>query len=253
MDTLENTMSDSKKNTIFNKIFNFDDNFKTELLNLTQYVVLTIVPSIIYSNYINKIIPVSDSNKSSIEISVEILLQVSLIVYGFFILNRIVVSIPTVSGKEYPEISFFTNVIPVIFSLTSSQSYFTDKVSILTKRFKDLWNGETKTNDKHNSSIKVSQPISQNNGSSSNMILTQNQNSNSQNNLGNNNKTSFIDDLPSNPQNTTQQQQKYPDYNSMFQNNPTPLIDANIPGMINESFEIQPANSVLGGSFGSSF
>ena len=85
------------------------------------------------------------------------------------------------------------------------------------------------------------------------MILTQNQNSNNENNLGNNNKTSLIDDLPSNPQNVSQQQQKYPDYNSMFQNNPTPLIDANTPGMVNESFEVQPANSLLGGSFGSSF
>ena len=248
MDTLENTMSDSKKNTIFNKIFTFNDDLKNELINLTQYIVLAIIPSIVFSNYVNKLLPVADSNKSSLEISFELLIQMLVTYYGFFMIKHVVVNIPTITGKDYPTFTFFTGVIPIIFATTANHTSFSEKVNILTKRFQDLWNGETKTNDKKNSSIKVSQPISQNNGSSSNMILTQNQN-----NLGNNNKTSLIDDLPSNPQNITQQQQKYPDYNSMFQNNPTPLIDANSPGMINENFEIQPANSLLGSSFGSSF
>jgi hypothetical protein len=135
----------------------------------------------------------------------------------------------------------------MIFSISSNHTSFTEKTNILTKRLLELWNGEKKTNN--NSTIKVSQPISQNQGSS-NMILTQNQPSQSVNN-----KTSLIDDLPRNTPNIQQQQQqqKYPDYNSMFQSNPTPLIDANSPGMMNEGFDIQPANSVLGGSFGSSF
>jgi len=251
METLENSMLDSKKNTIFNKIFTFNDDLKTELLNLTQYIILAIVPSVIYSNYVNKFVPVPDINKSSLEILFELLIQILVTFYGFFIIKHVIVNIPTISGKDYPTFTFFTGVIPMIFTTTANHTSFSEKVNILITRFQDLWDGETKTNDKQKSSIKVSQPISQNNGSSSNMILTQNQN-----NLGNNNKTSLIDSLPTNPQNLSQQsqqQQKYPDYNSMFQNNPTPLIDANTPGMINESFEIQPANSVLGGSFGSSF
>jgi hypothetical protein len=258
METLENSMLDSKKNTIFNKIFTFNDDLKTELLNLTQYIVLAIVPSVIYSNYVNKFVPVPDINKSSLEILFELLIQILVTFYGFFIIKHVITNIPTISGKDYPTFTFFTGVIPMIFANATNHTSFSEKVNILITRFQDLWNGETKTNDKQKSSIKVSQPISQNNGSSSNMILTQNQNQilNNQNNLGNNNKTSLIDSLPTNPQNLSQQsqqQQKYPDYNSMFQNNPTPLIDANSPGMINESFEIQPANSVLGGSFGSSF
>ena len=209
---------------------------------------LAIIPSIVFSNYVNKFLPVADSNKSSLEISFELLIQMLVTYYGFFMIKHVVVNIPTITGKDYPTFTFFTGVIPMMFTITANHTSFSEKVNILITRFQDLWNGETKTNDKQKSSIKVSQPISQNNGSSSNMILTQNQN-----NLGNNNKTSLIDDLPSNPQNITQQQQKYPDYNSMFQNNPTPLIDANSPGMINENFEIQPANSLLGSSFGSSF
>lgn len=253
MDTLENSMLDQKKNTIFNKIFSFNDDIKTELLNLTQFIVLAIFPCIVYNNYVNKFIPVPDINKSSLEISFELLIQMLITLYGFFIIKHVIINIPTISGKDYPPVSFLTPAIPIIYATTSSDKNFSGKVNILIKRFQDLWNGETKINNTQNSSIKVSQPISQNQGGSSNMILTQNQNSNNENNLGNNNKTSLIDDLPSNPQNVSQQQQKYPDYNSMFQNNPTPLIDANTPGMVNESFEVQPANSLLGGSFGSSF
>ena len=76
MDTLENSMLDQKKNTIFNKIFSFNDDIKTEVLNLTQFIVLAIFPCIVYNNYVNKFIPVPDINKSSLEISFELLIQI---------------------------------------------------------------------------------------------------------------------------------------------------------------------------------
>jgi hypothetical protein len=45
--------------------------------------------------------------------------------------------------------------------------------------------------------------------------------------------------------------QQMPDYNSMYQQDNTPLIGAASPSM--ESFEPMAANSVGGGAFGSAF
>ena len=51
------------------------------------------------------------------------------------------------------------------------------------------------------------------------------------------------------PQQATQQM---PDYNSMYQQDPTPLVGAATPGM--EEFGPMAANSAIGGgSFGSAF
>lgn len=248
METLEN--SDTTSKSILSQIFTFNEDMKYELMNLTQYIILSFIPSILVIKYINDFSPDIDEKKFTIEILIEVILQILALFYAFYIIKHIVVIIPTVSGKKYPSFDLLVSVIPIVYALGSMDDPLNMKISILMKRFNGLWNGEPSGNGKKTaSSVKVSQPISQNQSQQYNS-------SNSSSILGNTGggNTTMINDLPSNPSNMTPQRQQYPDYNSMFQNTPTPLIGAQTPGMnMNEGFEIQPANSVLGGSFGSSF
>jgi hypothetical protein len=86
----------------------------------------------------------------------------------------------------------------------------------------------------------VSQPISQNQS----MNTNNNNNYNNNNNNNYNQGTTSINSLP------PMQTQQMPDYNNMYQNDPTPLIGAETPGM--ESFGPMAANDMLGNAFGSS-
>jgi hypothetical protein len=102
----------------------------------------------------------------------------------------------------------------------------------------ELWEGPKDTKNGKNGkkgNVKVSQPISQN--------QSMNQSAMNQS-LG----TTSISSLP-----TGQPTQQFPDYNSMHQQDTTPLVGAATPGQ--EGFSDGPvaANAGGGGAFGSAF
>lgn len=249
METLETS---NLNNGILNKIFTFDESNKADLFNLMQFIFTCFIPIIILVKIINRFSPKADDRKSSLELTLEIFIETFILFFGFYIIKHVFTKIPTFSGKKIPDINITGIVIPILYTLISSNDILSDKIKILLKRFNHLWNGETNNENKpkRNSSVKVTQPISQNFGQ--NNLANNNTGSGNDNN---NNNTSLINELPSNPVNLGPQKQQYPDYNNMFQNNSTPLVDAQTPGLIsNEGFgDIMAANSVLGGSFGSIF
>ena len=59
-------------NTIIKHIFRFDDETKANLMNLTQYTILAIIPVAIIQNISEKIFPEYDSSKGTIELLAEI-------------------------------------------------------------------------------------------------------------------------------------------------------------------------------------
>ena len=123
-----------------------------------------------------------------------------------------------------------------MFIILSMNTKISNKVNILLDRLSTAWNGGNSSNDKKakKTSVKVSQPISNSNVS----IQSQQQQQQSYSD------TSLINNLP----NTTSQytpQQEDPNFNAMYQNNPTPLIGANSPSYI-EGNQIMAANELLG-------
>jgi len=247
METLENTAGSLNNKSLFNKIFTFNEDMKYELFNLTQYVLIGFIPIFLLVKLMNKYTPQVDINKSSIEILIEIVLQLLFLYYGFFIIKHVISNIPTFSEKNYNEGNNLHLVIPILFGFIIYKTNISEKMDILFERFNELWNGKDESKNKkkkQNTSVKVSQPISSMLSSPSTMEQ------NNPYNLGNS-STTLISDLPTNSINSQPQRQQYPDYNSMFQNDLTKLVGANTPQM--ENFEIQPANSLLGNNFGSSF
>jgi hypothetical protein len=248
--------NDSKK-SFFKHVFNFDNDSKSDILNIIQYALLAIIPIVILNKSMQKYVPEADEKKGSVEILAEVLVQVIVMFLGLLLINRIITFIPTYSGADYPEYHVVNIVLSVLMITLSLQTKLGEKVSILVDRVIELWDGKTgqpkKGNNGKQGNVKVSQPISgqQMMGSSGGMNSqmsgqTINQAAINQSLYGG---STSISQLPTADMNAPTQQ--LPNYNNMYQNNTTPLIDAATPGM--ESFEPMAANSVLGGGFGASW
>ena len=215
-------------------VFNFNEESKSDMLNIIQYAVLALVPIVILNKLMQRFVPEADEEKSSIEITAEVLAQVIFMFLGILIIHRIITYIPTYSGDKYVEFNVVTIILSVLIIILSLQTKLGEKVSILVDRIGELWDGnkDTKNGKKGKGNVKVSQPISQNQ-------ITTNQALNS---MG----STSISSLP-----PSQPSQQLPDYNQMYQQDSTPLVGASSP--VTESFEPQAANSVGGGAFGSAF
>jgi hypothetical protein len=131
------------KANFFQYVFNFDDESKSDLSNISQYAVLSIIPIVMLNKLIQKYVPEADDSKGSIEILAEILIQLLSIFFGYFFINRIVQFVPTYSGKKYPEFQVIQNVIVTLLIILSLQTKIGEKVSIICDRVCDLWEGKT--------------------------------------------------------------------------------------------------------------
>jgi hypothetical protein len=251
----ETTKNISSKLGFFKYVFNFDDDSKTEIMNVIQYSILSIIPIVILNKISQKYIPEADEEKGSLEILAEVVIQILVMFLGILFINRIITYIPTYTGKKYHEISITNFILPILMVILSLQTKLGEKVSILVDRISSLWNGNTDVDDKNKNkkkgNVKVSQPIS---GHNSNFIIPQQQQQQQQHHEEKIQTASnlyggstSISQLPN-----SSQEQNMPDYNSMFQNTYTPMPGAATPGM-QESFAPLAANEIGGGAFGSAF
>jgi hypothetical protein len=54
-------------------VFNFNEESKSDMLNIIQYAVLALVPIVILNKLMQRFVPEADEEKSSIEITAEVL------------------------------------------------------------------------------------------------------------------------------------------------------------------------------------
>ena len=237
------TTDDSK--SFFKHVFNFDDDSKSEILNIIQYSIIALIPIIILSKTISKYDPEADDKKSSLELSAEIMIKIIVMFIGLLLVHRIIIFIPTYSGVKYPDFNIIFIILMIILGL---QSNLGEKVSILVDRLMELWNGKDEKKGKKgkNGNVKVSQPISGQTGSITGQSMPQSQPTYTDG--------TSINSLPTSDAalsaGTTQQ---LPNYDNMYRQDTNPLVNANTPGQM-EGFSNEPmaANSVLGGgAFGS--
>ena len=230
----------NKSTTNFmNHIFNFDENSKTDMLNIVQYSIVSIVPIVILNKSIQKFVPEADETKGSVEIVFEVLIQIISMFIGLLFIHRFITYIPTYSNSPYPEYNIIYNVLPILMILMSLQTKLGEKVSIIVDRLYELWEGKKEKGGK-TPNIKVSQPISQNKMSEERHL----NNPQAQRRVSFNDGTS-INDLPT----SNVVKQKLPDYDNMHRNDNNPLVDAATPG--GDPNNIVAANDLLGGSFSS--
>jgi hypothetical protein len=251
--------SDNLKKGFLKHVFNFDNDSKSEMLNIIQYTVIAIVPVVILNKLMQKYVPEADEKKGSVEILAEVLVQIIVMFMGLLIIHRVITYLPTYSGMEYPEFNVIFIILAILMITLSLQTKLGEKVSILVDRVIELWEGpKAKSNGKKSGNVKVSQPISGQNMSMSmpTNTLPTNQSAMNQSLYGGSTSISQLptNDIRSSGNEYTQSSQNLPNYDGMYRNDTTPLVGAATPGgMMPEAFsEPMAANSVLGGgAFGS--
>jgi hypothetical protein len=140
-------MDDKKTNDGFiQHVFNFDEEHRGEMLNILQYTFLSIIPLIVIIKLIEKIIPDVDSQKSSIEITGEILAEITIFFMGFYFTNKTILYIKPYSEIEYPTIVLQS--LSFMFIILSMNTKISNKVNILLDRLSTAWNGGNSSNDK---------------------------------------------------------------------------------------------------------
>jgi hypothetical protein len=229
MDSLEDK---SSKEGFFKYVFEFNSHTKCQMLNIIQYSLLSLIPIVFINTLMQYYVPEADDTKSSLEIIIEVLFQILFIILSLFYINRIIFYIPTVSKEHYQDLNFTSLILSIFLVILSLQTKLGDKINILIKNFLGLFNVDKSNNKKNKKEAKENKNTPQQTQEVS---------------LQNDPYSTSITSLP-----VSNQQMVSPDFNKMYQNNPTPLVNANSPV---ENFEntIMAANEALGGSFGSNF
>jgi hypothetical protein len=236
--------SDDSK-SFFKHVFNFDDDSKSDILNIIQYALLAIIPVVLLNKSMGKYVPESDDKKGSLEISAEIVIQIIVTFIGLLIIHRIITFVPSYSGIKYPEFHIVYIILAILMITMSLQTKLGEKVSILVDRVMELWDGSSDKKKKggKNGTVKVSQPIS-----GQQMMAPP---------ASTYTDGTAISSLPTNDvtygsQNTVQAQQ-LPNYDAMYRQDTTPLVGAASPGMTEGFDGPVAANSMIGGGFGSAW
>ena len=233
--------SDDSNNNFFKHVFNFDDDSKSDILNIIQYAILAIIPVVILNKSIGKYVPEADDKKGSLELSAEIVIQIIVTFIGLLLIHRMITFVPTYSNTKYVDFSVMYNILAVLMITMSLQTKLGEKVSILVDRLMELWNGPSDKKKKKNGAVKVSQPIS------GQQILPQTPPPPMYTD------GTAISSLPtsdSQPDST----QQMPNYNNMYRQDTTPLVGAATPSM-SEGFggPVAASEFLGGGGFGSSW
>tara|TARA_Y100001970_G_scaffold294186_1_gene448159 strand:- start:2559 stop:3305 length:747 start_codon:yes stop_codon:yes gene_type:complete len=227
----------------FNHVFNFDSDNKANMLNLIQYVLIAIIPVVLTLKAIKLYIPEEDDSKGTVEITLEVSMQLFSIFFAIWFIDRIIRYFPTYSGVDYHKFNEINFVIPLLIILVTMQTKLGAKINILAERVMDLWNGNQNPHvgNSNNGNVKVSQPIvtpgihqiSRADTLDNSVISPPPQQMPAQNNI------SMIDALPNMANSGTNGL-------SSFQNQA-------IQNSFMEAMEPMAANGALGSAFGSGF
>jgi len=229
MDIIHDT-KDSNKKTFFSHVFSTTEEGKAEVLNVLQYALLAVIPVVILNKTIQRFVPEADDEKSTLELLVEIFIQITVMFCGIILIHRVVTFVPTYSGFIYDNLQVSNSVIVTFLIIVLSiQTKLGIKVNILIDRLSDLWNGTGGGEDKKTAvknGVRVNQPMSRHSPSQAD-------------NLDNSQMQS--DMFPPAPV-ATMKSASNGTYDNMMRGN----------GMMND-FGPAAANGVLGGAFGSAF
>ena len=98
MDILQVARELSNK-SFFMHAFSSTDEGRAEILNFVQYAIIAVIPIIILNKIIQCFIPEADVDKSTLELRVEILLQIIVMFCGIIVIHRIITYIPLSDWK----------------------------------------------------------------------------------------------------------------------------------------------------------
>jgi len=149
METLGGAIIDySARPSFLNHVFSSTEEGKAEIYNAIQYGVTAIIPIVILNKLIQRFIPDPDIDKSSLEILVEVILQLVILFVGIILIHRIITYIPTFSKYKYEGLTITNVILAFMIIVLSLQTKIGIKTNILYERVIDLWEGTSGNNKK---------------------------------------------------------------------------------------------------------
>lgn len=225
----------------FNHVFNFDVDNKANMLNLVQYIIIAIIPVVLTLKAIKVYVPEEDDTKTSIEIALEVSIQLFSIFFAIWFIDKIIRYIPTYSGVDYHKFNEINFVLPLLIILVTMQTKLGAKINILADRVMDLWNGnQSGFVNKKNSNVRVSQPI-----------ITPGHQQSRADTLDNTNIAPPPQQMPA--QNSVSMIDSLPNMINPDNNGLSSFQSQAIQNSFIETMEPMAANSSIGGAFGSNF
>lgn len=141
MELLQAGATEVGKRTFFSHVFDMSTESNAEIMNVSQYAILGIIPVLVLNKLIQKFIPEADPDKSSVELVIEVFLQTIIMFVGIMFIHRVVTYVPTYSGFKYEHLTLTNVVLAFLIIVLSLQTKLGIKMNILYDRLMDLWNG----------------------------------------------------------------------------------------------------------------
>ena len=218
----------SSKKTFIGHVFSSSEEDKAEIFNVLQYGIYALIPVVVLNKLIQRFVPEADPEKSSLELLLEIFIQVIVIFCGIIVIHRIITYFPTYSGFKYENLALTNVILAFLVIVLSIQSKLGVKANILVDRVSELWNGREPEDRKRSvkNGVRVSKPMSGHSASQADFLDGPTQN----------------DVFPPAPM-TTQRPQSNDSYNYMMKSGGSSQEYAQPMGPV-------AANALLGSSFG---
>lgn len=143
MDILHEAREINRK-SFLGHVFSTTEEGKAEIFNVVQYASLGVVPIVILNKLIQRFVPEADAEKSSLELLVEIFIQIVVMFCGILVIHRMITFVPTYSGFKYDNLVLTNVVLAFLVIVLSIQTKLGIKVNILVDRISELWNGPEK-------------------------------------------------------------------------------------------------------------
>jgi hypothetical protein len=142
MDILQESRDSGRKN-FFNHVFATTDEHNAEFFNGFQYAILGVIPIVALNKLIQRFIPEADTDKSGLEILVEIFIQLLVMIGGVIIIHRAITFIPTYSGFKYDNLAITNAILLFLVIILSIQTKIGIKINIILDRLCELWHGDS--------------------------------------------------------------------------------------------------------------
>jgi hypothetical protein len=124
----------STQGSFVSYMFSMSDGEKVELINMFQYIILAIIPIILVVKLMKNYIPPVSNTKASVEVAVELIVQLVILVSFLFLIHKLILFIPTYTKQNYPSIQFFPVLLPLLFILFTLDKNMSEKGQILLQR-----------------------------------------------------------------------------------------------------------------------
>ena len=139
--SFQDLSSSSNKRTFLSHVFANTEEGKAEVLNVLQYAVMGVIPIVILNKLIQRFIPEVDLDKGSLELLAEIFIQIVVMFGGIILIHRTITYFPTYSGFKYENLILTNVILTFLLVILSIQTKLGLKVSILYDNIMELWEG----------------------------------------------------------------------------------------------------------------